>query len=306
MGRLEKFSLGFLALLAVVPFLLEAFGQSLPAGYILRILSSALMLSSLALAQNILLGYTGYPAFGAIAFFGVGGYASAILAKSLGLPMLIAMLGGGVVACLFAALLAPVVMRLKSHYFAIATLALQLALGEVVANLEFTGGADGINLPIYRGFLQDYVFYLLFLFLTALCFGVNLFIDRSLLGYALKAIREDEVAAESMGVNTVLFKSYSFAIMAFLTGLCGAVYAYWITYIDPPSMFDPLISVKMFVALLLGGIGTTTGPLLGGFLFELVSELVWSKFTLIHGLVLGLIITLSILLFPKGLVGVRR
>jgi len=306
MGRLEKFSLGFLALLAVVPFLLEAFGQSLPAGYILRILSSALMLSSLALAQNILLGYTGYPAFGAIAFFGVGGYASAILAKSLGLPMLIAMLGGGVVACLFAVLLAPVVMRLKSHYFAIATLALQLALGEVVANLEFTGGADGINLPIYRGFLQDYVFYLLFLFLTALCFGVNLFIDRSLLGYALKAIREDEVAAESMGVNTVLFKSYSFAIMAFLTGLCGAVYAYWITYIDPPSMFDPLISVKMFVALLLGGIGTTTGPLLGGFLFELVSELVWSKFTLIHGLVLGLIITLSILLFPKGLVGVRR
>ncbi len=306
MGRLEKFSLGFLALLAVVPFLLEAFGQSLPAGYILRILSSALMLSSLALAQNILLGYTGYPAFGAIAFFGVGGYASAILAKSLGLPMLIAMLGGGVVACLFAVLLSPIVMRLKSHYFAIATLALQLALGEAVANLEFTGGADGINLPIYRGFLQDYVFYLLFLFLTALCFGVNLFIDRSLLGYALKAIREDEVAAESMGVNTVIFKSYSFAIMAFLTGLCGAVYAYWITYIDSPSMFDPLISVKMFVALLLGGIGTTTGPLLGGFLFELVSELVWSKFTLIHGLVLGLIITLSILLFPKGLVGVRR
>ena len=299
MARLEKAVFIFFGVLAVLPLLLPDWP------YWGRVLSSALMLSSLALAQNVLLGYTGYPAFGGIAFFGIGGYTTAILMKSLSIPFLPSLLIGGLVAGLTALIIAPPLMRLRSHYFAITTLALQLALGEVVANLEFTGGTDGINLPIYRGPFEGYFFYFLFLLLALISFLINLWVDRSVFGYALKAIREDEVAAESVGVNTVLFKSLSFGISSFLTGLAGGVYAYWITYIDPTSMFDPLLSVKTFVALLLGGVGTTVGPLLGAFLLEMVSEIVWSGLTEVHGIILGLLIVLGILLVPRGILGVR-
>lgn len=306
MERSEKLLLSFFALLLLLPFPLSLLENFLPSGYILRILSSALLLTSLVFAQNILLGYTGYPAFGGITFFGVGSYTAGILSKEFGTPILPSLLGSGVVAALIGFALAPVFMRLKSHYFAIATLALQLAMAEVVANLEFTGGSYGINLPIYRGFLEGYIFYLLFFAVAFFAFLLNLYVDRSVFGYALKAIREDEIAAESLGVNTLLFKSVSFTLMSFVTGLAGGVYAHWITYIDPPSVFDPVISVKTFVALLLGGLGTTVGPFLGAFFLELLSELVWSRFLELHGIVLGALIMLSVLLLPKGLTGVRK
>ncbi len=306
MGKPEKLTIAFFLILLLLPIGFSLFEYTIPSGYWIRVLSSVFMLTSLALAQNILLGYTGYPAFGAVAFFGVGGYATAVLMKSLSVPFWISLPAGGIFASLFALLIAPPLMRLRSHYFAITTLALQLAFGEVVANLEFTGGAHGINLPIYRGFLEGYIFYYLFWILMVFSFFVNLFIDRSVFGYALKAIREDEVAAESVGVNTVLFKSLSFSLMALITGLCGGIYAYWITYIDPSSMFDPVLSVKMFVALLLGGVGTTVGPIIGSFFLEFLSEIVWSRFLELHGIVLGALIVLVILFVPKGILGVKR
>jgi len=299
MARLELWALVFFVILALLPFLLPSLGVEWP--YWGRVLSSALMLSSLALAQNVLLGFTGYPAFGGVAFFGIGGYTTALLMKKLSLPFLPALLLGGALGGLSALILAPALMRLKSHYFAIATLAFQLALRELVSNLEFTGGESGINLPIYRGPLEGSIFYLLFLLLTVISFGINLWIDRSVFGYALKAIREDEVAARSVGINAVLFKSLSFGIASSLTGLVGGLYAYWITYIDPSSMFSPLLSVKTFVALLLGGVGTTVGPILGAFLLEMLSELVWSNFTEVHGMVLGLLVILVILFLPGGI-----
>ena len=304
MVRSDRFALLLLVGLVALPFLLEVVGA--PWGYWSRVFSSMFMLASLAYAQNVLLGYTGYPAFGGIAFFGIGGYATALMMKSLSVPFLLALPMGGVVSALFAILIAPPLMRLKSHYFAITTLALQLALGEVVANLEFTGGSDGINLPIYEGGTPSSFFYYLFLIILGISFLINAYVDRSVFGYALKAIREDEVAAESLGVNTILFKSASFGIMAFISGLVGGAYAYWITYIDPTSMFDPLLSVKVFVALLLGGLGSVWGALVGSFSLELVSELVWSEMVELHGVVLGLLIVVAILVIPRGIVGARR
>jgi len=297
MDSREKTVLTLFILMLAVPFFVS--------GYWERVLSSVFMLTSLALAQNILLGFTGYPAFGAIAFFGTGGYTTAILMKSHGLPFLPSLLAGIILSSLFALILAPLLMRLKSHYFAITTLALQLALGEVVANLEFTGGAHGINLPLYGGEGGLTFFYYAFWVLMAISFFVNIFVDRSTFGWALKAIREDEVAAETLGVDTVRFKSLSFALMAGLTAGAGGIYAYWITYIDPTSMFDPLLSVKLFVALLIGGVGTTVGPVIGSFGIEIVSELVWGKFFEIHGIVLGILIILLVSLLPRGIMGVR-
>ncbi|MDQ7038224.1 MAG: branched-chain amino acid ABC transporter permease [Aquificota bacterium] len=293
MGRHDLVVLaGLLALSILPPFLTD---------YLERVITSALLLASLALAQNILLGYTGYPAFGSVAFFGVGGYVTAVLMKDLSLPFPLALLCGTLFSGLLALLIAPPVMRLKSHYFAITTLALQLALGELVANLEVTGGAQGINLPIYRGPGGYLIFYYLFWTLTLVAFLINAYVERSTFGYALKAIREDEVAAETLGVNTLLFKTASFTLMALITGCSGGIYAYWITYIDPTSMFDPVLSVKMFVALLMGGVGTVGGPVAGAFVLEVVSETLWGQFPRVHGLILGLLIVLIVLIIPKGI-----
>jgi branched-chain amino acid transport system permease protein len=297
MGKLNYAILGFIVLLYGVPLLVS--------GYWERVLASLFMMTALTYAQNVLLGYTGYPAFGAIAFFGIGGYTTALLMTKFGIPFLLSLLFGGIVASVVALAIAPVLMRLKSHYFAITTLALQIALAELFANLDVTGGAYGINLPIYRGFLGTSMFYYLFLSILLMSFLINIFLEYSRFGYAFKAIREDETAAESSGVNTVLFKSISFGIMAFITGLVGGTYAYWITYIDPESMFDLLLSVKMFVALLFGGVGTVAGPFIGAFSLELVSELVWSKFIEFHGVVLGAIIVLVILMLPGGILRSR-
>ena len=298
MERYERLTLIALAFLIPLPFLLS--------GYWDRVFTSVLMLASLSLAQNILLGFTGYPAFGGIAFFGIGGYTTAILMKKAGLPFLVGLTVGVLVASLSALILAPFLMRLKSHYFAITTLALQLALAEVVANLEFTGGTDGINLPILKSSFASEIFFLLFWLIVLLSFLLNIYIDRSTFGWALKAIREDEVSAETLAVDTVKFKSLSFTMMAGITGAVGGGYAYWITYIDPVSMFDPVLSVKVFVALLLGGVGTTVGPVLGAFGLELVSELVWGRFFELHGVILGGIILLATILLPRGIVRMRR
>lgn len=297
MQRHEFLILLTLILLIAVPFFVNP--------YWIRVLTSVLMFSSLVLAQNVLLGYTGYPAFGGIAFFGMGGYSTAILMKQ-GVPFTASLLAGGLISLLFALFLAPFLMRLKSHYFAITTLALQLALMEITNNLEFTGGSHGINLPIYRGEEGPVVFFFAFWLLTLLAYLVNVYIDRSTFGWALKAIREDEVSAETLGVNTVMFKSVSFAIMGWLTATAGGIYAYWITYIDPASMFDPVLSVKVFVALLIGGVGTTWGPLAGAFGLEIISEVVWGTFFELHGVVLGALIILTILLIPGGISALRR
>ena len=293
MGRPERILLVLLLVLLIFPPLLTQYWE--------RVLTSALMISSLALAQNVLLGYTGYPAFGCIAFFGIGGYTTAVLMKNYEIPFWVSLPAGALFAALLALIIAPPLMRLKSHYFAITTLALQLALGEFVANLEFTGGAQGINLPIYRGPGGYLVFFYMFWALTLFSFLLNAYIDRSTFGYALKAIREDEVAAETLGVNTVIFKSISFSVMALITGFAGGIYAYWITYIDPTSMFDPLLSVKVFVALLIGGLGTVGGPLVGAFLLEILSEVLWGQFPKVHGLILGLLIVLIVLIIPSGI-----
>ncbi len=269
--------------------------------YVERVVALALMLTSLALAQNILLGYTGYPAFGCIAFFGVGGYTTAVLMKELNLQFPLALTVGTVSSGFLALLIAVPLMRLKSHYFAITTLALQLALGELVANLELTGGVQGINLPIYRGPGGYLIFFYMLWVVAIVSFLLNAYIERSTFGYALKAIREDETAAETLGVNTVLFKAISFTLMALITGCVGGIYAYWITYIDPTSMFDPLLSVKVFVALLIGGVGTVGGPVVGAFLLEVLSEVLWGQFPKVHGLILGLLIVLTVLIIPKGM-----
>jgi branched-chain amino acid transport system permease protein len=127
-------------------------------------------------------------------------------------------------------------------------------------------------------------------------------LSRNRLGYALKAIRANEEAAGVMGIDTTRYKITAWVLSALFTGVTGSIYAYWFTYIDAPTVFDVMWVVKMFVIILIGGAGTVFGPVIGAFILETISELVWSRFLNLHLGILGLIIILVVLFMPRGII----
>jgi branched-chain amino acid transport system permease protein len=135
---------------------------------------------------------------------------------------------------------------------------------------------------------------------------VNYGIARSRLGYALRAIRENEGAAEASGIYAPRCKIVAWAISAFITGITGGVFAYWFSFIEPATVFDIMIAVKAFVMMMLGGAGTVLGPVLGAFLIELISETVWGKFLTVHMMILGVIMVAIVILMPRGILELFR
>jgi branched-chain amino acid transport system permease protein len=149
------------------------------------------------------------------------------------------------------------------------------------------------------------IYFILFglLLLTVL---TNSVIARSRLGYALRAIRDNEDAAEASGIFAPTCKVIAWAISAFITGLTGGVFAYWFSFIEPATVFDIMIAVKAFVMMMLGGAGTVFGPIIGAFLLELISETVWGQFLTVHMLILGIIVIGVIVFIPRGLLDLLR
>jgi branched-chain amino acid transport system permease protein len=273
--------------------------------YSLRILSSIYMYATLATAINIIAGYAGYAAFGNVVFFGLGAYTTAILMVSLKLPFGVALCAGAAAATGFALVLGPPLLRLKGHYFAIATLGLNEATRALFENWGDTaGGGKGLSLPLRPGDVTANArfFYFLLFGLMALSTLLAYALSRSRFGYACRAIRLDEEAAASSGINTAYYKTIAWAVSAGLTGAVGCIYAYWFSYIDPSSVFDMDISVKSFVIFLLGGPATVLGPVLAAFGFELISTLVWSHLLNFHLGVFGALIVMTVILMPRGLV----
>ena len=204
---------------------------------------------------------------------------------------------------LLALALGPVLLRLKGHYFAMATLGLNEAVKQVVSNsFSVTGGGMGISLPLppWRPADNAMFFYYLLLGTMLLSVWITWEFSRRRIGLTCCAIRDNETKAEAMGLYTTRCKTAAWAISAFLTGLVGSINAYWITYIDPPAVFDMAIAVKSFVIFLLGGPATVFGPVIAAFFIELLATLTWSKLLNWHVGALGLIIMLVVLLFPAG------
>ena len=199
---------------------------------------------------------------------------------------------------IFAALVGMPILRLKGHYFAIATLGVAETMREVVYNLEFTGKGTGLTMPILRNPLP--FFYLMLAILVAVTL-VNWWLWQSRFGYGLIAIREDEDAAAVMGINTPLYKTIAFALSGAFTGLAGGLYAYWITFIDPDSVFKVIITVQLIIMAVFGGMGTVLGPLLGALVMASVSEWLSTHLVTLAELFNGLIIILVVLFMPKGL-----
>lgn len=277
-------------------------------GYWVQILTDGFMYAAFTQGINFVAGYAGYAAFGNVVFFGVGAYAAAVSMGHAHLGFGVALLIAAVVSGGLAVLFGFPILRLRGAYFAIATLALNIAVQDVTTNLGFTGGSHGVRLPFVHGGprLVYGLFYYGMFALAVACIGVTWLLMRGRLGYGIRALHANPDAAEVMGIDTTRYKILAWMVSAVMAGLAGAVYAYWTSYIEPPFVFDITISVKGFLMMLLGGSGTLFGPFVGAMVFEVLSNLIWGNFPNLHLLVLGLVIMVIVVFLPQGIVGLYQ
>ena len=271
--------------------------------YALRLVTIMMLYCVLALSWNFIGGLTGYPSFATAAFFGLGAYTGAIC-QGQGVPMVVAWVIGSLLAAVFATGLGLAILRLRGHYFAIASLVVADVLREIVNSATpLTGGGMGFNLPILKLGVdaQAKLFYYLMLGLALLTIAAALFVNRHRLGFGLRCIKQNEDAANMIGINATVYKTIAFTLSAVFVGGAGAFYASWVNYIEPGDVFDVLFSVKPIVMVLLGQAGTVAGPIIGAVVFLLMEELVWRNFLTFHAGVLGLIVVGLIFFLPDGL-----
>ena len=272
--------------------------------YWLRVFTTVLMYVIITQGLNVIVGITGYHAFGNGVFFGIGAYACGA-SMAAGMPFAAGVVVAIAISTLCALVLGWPILRLKGHYFAIATVALNLAAIQIIIQIGgITGGAQGLALP-----LSDWEPKPLYIAIYYLMLGgavastaIVAVLLKMPLGFALRAIRDSERAAAVMGIDTTRAKVYAWAISAGLTGFAGAVWAYWITFIEPSSAFDPGVGVKAYIMLIIGGMGSILGPVIGAFVMEVVSTLVWGGFLKAHQLILGLLIVVICLVAPNGII----
>lgn len=276
--------------------------------YALRVGTIACMYAIFALSWNIVGGFAGYPSFATAAFFGLGAYATGILINK-GLPLPVAVAGSLLMCFMLATALGAILLRLRGHYFAIASLSLVEVFRELVNNAtDLTGGGMGLNIPLTSGsgILADaiFFFYVMWGLLLVTALAV-IAVTMSKLGFGLNCIRQNETASNMVGLNATLYKSVAFGLSACFVGAAGGIYAAWVHYIDPSDVFDILYSVKPIVMALMGGLGSPLGVVCGAFLYLGLEEVVWRNYIQIHSGVLGVLIIILLLFLPHGLISLR-
>jgi len=264
---------------------------------------------------NILGGYTGYISLGHAAFFGIGAYALARLSDhitvSTGYEPFFLLPVVGLIGAAFAVPLGIVALRTRRHVFVVLTIAM-LFIGQLLAtNLrDVTNGSTGQGLPQppWLGDFFNVPFYYAGLVVLIAAIGVSWWIRRSKFGLSLRAIRDDEDRALGLGVNAGLAKLVCFVVAAFFIAMAGAIYAYFVTYIYPPVVFDPLADLAMVLMAFTGGVGTVWGPVLGAFLIEPAHE--YFAFTYgdsgLYLILYGCLFLVVILLLPQGIIPTIR
>jgi branched-chain amino acid transport system permease protein len=295
---LTMISLGVLAaVIVILPFT--------AGNYLLRLTTIAFMYIALASSWNIVGGFTGYPSFATAAFFGIGAYASGILRSTGSLPLPVSWLAGAAAAMIFSLVVGPAILRLRGHYFAVASLVLAAVLREITnAATALTGGGMGLNLPasgVVNVDVQTRLYYVSMLVAAGLTVGLATLIWNSRLGWAMRCIEQNEDAATVLGVNTLAAKIFALAASAVTAGLVGAIYATWIGYIDPTDAFDDLLSIKPIIMAFVGGVGTILGPVAGAIIFLGLEEFVWRNVLNFHAGILGIIIVMLLIFMPGGL-----
>jgi branched-chain amino acid transport system permease protein len=279
------------------------------------------MFMVMATAWNIIGGIAGYAAFGNVAFFGIGAYTTGMLIAKAKWPFLAALPLAPLVASAFAALVGLPLLRLRGHYFAVASLGVGVAVGELVQNIDYGGqplfgGASGLFLPIFAVDNRGLYFFYLMSAVAAGSIAITWGVLRSRFGYGLIAIRENEEAAAVLGVNTTAYKVAAFALAAALTGLAGGIFSQWNVFINQDNAFPIEYNVQMILMALLGGTGTIFGPAAGAILLYLMIQFLGGTLPIsfdipfvssdarpiVAQVILGLLLVVVVIFVPRGVI----
>ena len=286
-------AVGLLLLLAALPLV----GGS----YVLGVGFQLLMWIALTESWVLLSGLTGYVSLGYAVFYGLGGYVAVLTWQALPLPVAVAL--SGAVAALFALVVGYPVLRVRGPYFVILSFGLAELVKYIVINIEAALGKFG---RLMLGAPSLPVLYWSMLGLAAAASLLGLLVGRSRFGAGLRAIREDEPAAETAGVPAARYKLIAFALSALVPGMVGAVAALRTGYFEPQQTFSPTISFTVVVMAMIGGSDTVRGAAMGAAFLVLLSELLWANLPELYMILLGLLLIGFVLFAPSGLDGVLR
>ena len=305
----------------VAPYLFPDFRTQLATLWLMIIVS---------LSWDLTGGQMGYNSLGNIVFYGTGMYVAAVITIALAYDVgeytnafgggtykftdeqyftgvVLGMLGAGIFCAVCAVIIGYITFGLRGPYFAIGTLGVAIATGELVSNWDWVGGGQGIALPVYPGDLDVGKIFFYFLFAAT---GVALFVFLKWLystrfGAAINAIRDDEEKAEAMGIHTLQYKLASWAMAAFFVGVAGAISAFQLIHFEPLETAYQTINLGIFmvVCVLLGGKGTLWGPVIGAILFHVFKEVTWNYFLGWQWVALGALIVVTVVYFQDGVMG---
>ena len=264
----------------------------------------------IATAWNILGGYAGYVNFGTPAFFALGAYTAIVLIQTVRAPLPVLIVAGGLVSALLGLGIGYLTLRLRGVFFSIATLALSIVLQTVIINWEFVGGSRGLS--VIRPSGPPFGNYVTFLFtvmtgLAVFAVVTARFIERSWIGRGLAALRDNEEAAECMGVPTLRLKLFATTISGFLLGIAGAPFPYYVTFVDPNSAFSLDYAVNALAMPMIGGTTSWLGPVIGAVLLnsaqQYASVTISSEWNLF---IVGVVLVAFVVLAPEGILGLAR
>ncbi|GAX89012.1 branched-chain amino acid ABC transporter permease [Effusibacillus lacus] len=293
-------------------FMVPQFGLN---KFYMHIVILILFYAAVSGSWNILAGYAGQLSLGHAIFFGLGAYTSTLLLMKSGISPWIGMLVAVGLCLLVGALIGYPCFRLKGPFFTLATLAFSEVI-RLVASFwkELTNGAVGLNIPFQPGwstmmFRSKEPYFYIALVILLLVIAITYWIDRSKMGSYLVAIREDEEAAESLGIPISRYKMYAVLISSGLAGMTGVFYAQYILFIDPEAVFNINFSVQVALISIIGGMGTVLGPLIGAVLMIPLNEILRSAFSGLNGLnffIYGFVLILVVSLIPNGILPTVR
>lgn len=263
--------------------------------YYKGIITLALINIILAVSLNLIVGFTGQLCLGHAGFMSIGAYVSAVITQKADMPFIVSIFVGAIIACIFAALIGYPTLKLTGDYFAITTLAFCEIIRIIIMNIDLVGGARG-----FTGIPRETNFTLAFLFMVITVIVIYNIIHSSQ-GRAMLSVRENEIAAESMGINAFEYKMIAFIIAAFFAGLAGGLYAHYMGYIQPAS-FDFNKSIDYLTFVVFGGMGSLSGSIIATIVLTFLPELLrgLGEFRM---LIYPLTLIVLMIFRPQGLLG---
>jgi branched-chain amino acid transport system permease protein len=284
-------------------------------GFLLDTLIIILLWGALSAAWNVASGYAGQVSLGHSAFFGIGAYSAALLATRWGQSPWLGMAAGVVASVLAGSVIAYLSNRLRGPYFSLATIAFSQVLLIVASRWRgFTQGSEGIPVPFRPGFwtlgLGHVAWVYVALGVAVAFYLVQIYLERSRFGFQLAGVREDEDAAEALGIATRRLKVWAITLSAALTSVCGSLWAQYIGFVDPFYVFSVDLSIRFALHTIIGGIGTALGPYLGALLITSLETYlratfagVRTGFTGIYLIIYGTLLVVVVRFAPEGLAG---